>query len=151
MADKRDYYEVLGVAKNATEEELKKAYRKTAKKFHPDLNPDNAEAEAKFKEANEAYAVLSDPEKRQRYDQFGHAGVDQQGFDPSGFGRNFLAAVLADAERADKTLPRAARTFVIGSHSTSWKQPLAPKKSLMCHWKIPARPVMGRVLNPVQM
>ncbi|NCC83625.1 MAG: molecular chaperone DnaJ [Clostridia bacterium] len=86
MADKRDYYEVLGVAKNATEEELKKAYRKTAKKFHPDLNPDNAEAEAKFKEANEAYAVLSDPEKRQRYDQFGHAGVDQQGFDPSGFG-----------------------------------------------------------------
>ncbi len=86
MADKRDYYEVLGVSKTTSDEELKKAYRKTAKKYHPDLNPDNAEAEAKFKEANEAYAVLSDPDKRKRYDQYGHAGVDGQGFDTSGFG-----------------------------------------------------------------
>ena len=76
MADKRDYYEVLGVAKNATEEDLKKAYRKQAKKYHPDLNPGDKEAEAKFKEVNEAYEVLGDKEKRARYDQFGFAGVD---------------------------------------------------------------------------
>lgn len=76
MADKRDYYEVLGVSKGASDEELKKAFRKEAKKYHPDLHPGDKEAEAKFKEINEAYEVLSNPEKRQRYDQFGHAGVD---------------------------------------------------------------------------
>lgn len=75
MASKRDYYEVLGVAKNATEEELKKAYRKLAIKYHPDKNPGDKEAEEKFKEAAEAYSVLSDAQKRSRYDQFGHAGV----------------------------------------------------------------------------
>lgn len=81
MADqKRDYYEVLGVNKNATDDELKKAYRQVAKKYHPDLNPGDKEAEAKFKEANEAYAVLSDADKRRKYDQFGHAGVDGNGF-----------------------------------------------------------------------
>lgn len=79
MADKRDYYEVLGVSKSADDAELKKAYRKLAKKYHPDVNPGNAEAEAKFKEATEAYTILSDPEKRKTYDQFGHAAFEQGG------------------------------------------------------------------------
>ncbi|MBQ9354631.1 MAG: DnaJ domain-containing protein, partial [Clostridia bacterium] len=76
MADKRDYYEVLGVDKSVNDDDLKKAYRKAAKKYHPDLHPGDKEAEKKFKEVNEAYEVLSDKEKRARYDQFGHAGVD---------------------------------------------------------------------------
>ena len=76
MADKRDYYEVLGISKGASEDEIKKAYRKMAKQYHPDLNPGNAEAEAKFKECNEAYEVLSDADKKAKYDRFGHAGVD---------------------------------------------------------------------------
>ncbi len=79
MAEKRDYYEVLGVPKTATDAELKKAYRKLAKKYHPDTNPGDKEAEAKFKEASEAYAVLSDSQKRQQYDQFGHAAFEQGG------------------------------------------------------------------------
>ena len=79
MADKRDYYEVLGVDKNADEAALKKAYRVLAKKYHPDTNPGDKEAEAKFKEASEAYAVLSDPEKKKMYDQFGHAAFDGSG------------------------------------------------------------------------
>ena len=79
---KRDYYEILGVSKSSSADEIKKAYRKKAIKFHPDKNPDNKEAEEKFKEAAEAYEVLSNDEKKQRYDQFGHAGVDGQG----GFG-----------------------------------------------------------------
>src|SRR5947207_12516386 len=72
---KRDYYEILDVPKNASEADIKKAYRKMALKFHPDKNPDDKQAEEKFKEAAEAYEVLSTPEKRQRYDQFGHAGM----------------------------------------------------------------------------
>ena len=71
----RDYYEILGVSKNVSQDELKKAYRKVAMKYHPDRNPDNKEAEEKFKEAAEAYSILSDGEKRKSYDQFGHAGV----------------------------------------------------------------------------
>ena len=77
MADKRDYYEVLGISKGASESEIKKAYRSMAKKYHPDMNPGDSEAEAKFKEVNEAYAVLSDADKKAQYDQFGHAAFDQ--------------------------------------------------------------------------
>ncbi len=87
MADKRDYYEVLGVQKGATDAEIKKAYRGLAKKYHPDMNPGNAEAEAKFKEANEAYEVLSDSDKRAKYDQYGHAAFDPTaGAGAGGFG-----------------------------------------------------------------
>ena len=75
---KRDYYETLGVSKNADAKEIKKAYRKLAIKFHPDKNPGNKQAEDKFKEAAEAYDVLSNSEKKQRYDQFGHAGIDRK-------------------------------------------------------------------------
>ena len=91
MAEKRDYYEVLGVSKNASDDEIKKAYRKLAVKYHPDRNPGDKEAEAKFKEINEAHEVLSDKQKRARYDQFGHAGVGGAGFGGAGnpFGGGF--------------------------------------------------------------
>lgn len=83
---KRDYYEVLGVSKSASLDEIKKAYRKIAKENHPDVNPGDAKAEERFKEATEAYAVLSSPDKKAKYDQFGHAGVDFNGQGPGGFG-----------------------------------------------------------------
>lgn len=103
MAEKRDYYEVLGIGKNATDAEIKSAYRKLAKKYHPDLNPGDKEAEEKFKEVNEANDVLSDPQKRQRYDQFGFAGVDPNyaaanggGAGAGGFGGGFGGVDLGD-------------------------------------------------------
>ena len=86
MAEKRDYYEVLGLQKGASDDEIKKAFRKLAMKYHPDKNPGDKVAEEKFKEINEAYAVLSDSEQKAKYDQFGHAGVDPNSFAGGGFG-----------------------------------------------------------------
>ena len=97
MAEKRDYYEVLGVAKNANADEIKKAYRKAAIKYHPDKNPGDKEAEEKFKEAAEAYDVLSNPDKRARYDQFGHAGMGgAAGGGAGGFGGGFGGFSMED-------------------------------------------------------
>lgn len=96
MAEKRDYYEVLGVARTASDDEIKSAYRKLAKKYHPDLNPDDKTAEEKFKEVGEAYEILSDKEKRARYDQFGHAGVDPNYGAGGGFEGGFGGVDLGD-------------------------------------------------------
>lgn len=89
MGIKRDYYEVLGIDRNADAAAIKKAYRKLAKKYHPDTNKDHPEAEQKFKEVTEAYSVLSDPEKKKMYDQFGHAAFDESG---GGYGGPFPTA-----------------------------------------------------------
>ena len=94
MAEKRDYYEVLGVAKDADDSTLKHAYRQLAKKYHPDANPGDETAAEKFKEASEAYAVLSDPEKRKQYDQFGHAAFENGGAGAGGF--DFNSADFSD-------------------------------------------------------
>ncbi|MCL2033971.1 MAG: molecular chaperone DnaJ [Oscillospiraceae bacterium] len=98
MAEKRDYYEALGLAKGASDDDIKKAYRKLAKEYHPDLNPDNKEAEAKFKEIGEAYEILSDLQKKSRYDQFGHAGVDPSygggAYSAGGFGFEDLGDIF---------------------------------------------------------
>ncbi|HHV07740.1 MAG TPA: molecular chaperone DnaJ [Firmicutes bacterium] len=102
MAEKRDYYEVLGVPRTASQEEIKKAYRKQARKYHPDVNPGDPTAEEKFKEVNEAYEVLSDSQKKAQYDQFGHAAFDasafggQGGADFGGFGGNFGFDIFGD-------------------------------------------------------
>ena len=99
MAEKRDYYEVLGVPRTASEDEIKKAYRKLAKKYHPDLNPGDKQAEERFMEVNEAYEILSDKDKKARYDQFGHAGVDPNygaGAGAGGFGGGFGGGIDLD-------------------------------------------------------
>ena len=98
MSNKRDFYEILGVARNASDDEIKKSYRKLAMKYHPDRNPDSKEAEAKFKEAKEAYEMLSDPQKRAAYDQYGHAGVDPNmgGFGGGGQGFGGFSDAFGD-------------------------------------------------------
>ncbi len=124
---KRDYYEILGISKTADANEIKSAFRKLAKQYHPDLNPDNKEAEAKFKEVNEAYEVLSDPDKRAKYDQFGHAAFDQNaGFGGGGAGFNDFGDIFGDifgdffgggfggtGQRAQRTGPKAGSDLKI--------------------------------------
>ena len=125
MADKRDYYDVLGVAKSASDDEIKKAHRKLAKKYHPDLNRDNPEAAEKFKELNEAYEVLSDKDKRARYDQFGFAGVDPNygagqgggfgggfgGFDMGDLGDIFGSFFGGGSSRSRRNAPQRGETI----------------------------------------
>lgn len=94
MADKRDYYEVLGVGKDVSDDELKKVYRQLARKYHPDLHPDDPTAEEKFKEITEAYEVLSNPEKRQVYDQYGHEGLESGGMGPGAGGFSDVSEIL---------------------------------------------------------
>ena len=125
MADKRDYYEVLGVQKTASADDIKKAYRSLARKYHPDLHPDDKDCAEKFKEVNEAYEILSDPSKKERYDQFGHAGVDPNyggggfsggaGFNPFGdmgdifenlFGGGFGGGFSSGSTRSRASAPR---------------------------------------------
>src|SRR6476660_8451859 len=96
VAEKRDYYEVLGVARHATGDDIKKAYRQAALKYHPDRNPGSTEAEARFKEAAEAYEVLGDPEKRQRYDRYGFQGVRGAAHDFSGMGVEDIFSMFND-------------------------------------------------------
>jgi len=117
---KRDYYEVLGISKNCSEAELKKAYRRAAQKHHPDRNQDNKDAEEKFKECKEAYEILNDSQKRAAYDQFGHAGVDSS----MGGGRGHPgAADVAVVVSASTVVPTCATTW-----SCRWKMRLpAPR------------------------
>jgi molecular chaperone DnaJ len=111
---KRDYYEILGVERSADEREIKKAYKRLAMKFHPDRNPDNPESEEKFKEAKEAYEILSDAQKRAAYDKFGHAGVDPNQAGPGGFGGNadfgdVFGDIFGDIFGGGRRTQRAAR------------------------------------------
>lgn len=123
MADKRDYYEVLGVSKSASDDEIKKAHRKLAKKYHPDLNKDNPDAAEKFKELNEAYEVLSDKDKKAKYDQFGFAGVDPNygggsggfdgfgGFDMGDLGDIFGSFFGGSSTRSRRNAPQRGETL----------------------------------------
>ena len=116
MAEKRDYYEVLGVSKTATPEEIKKAYRKKAIQYHPDKNPGDKEAEEKFKEAAEAYDVLSDSEKRAKYDQFGHS-MGPQGFGGGGGYGGFSGKAVGSGIRAATAGTAAVRNIDIAHTS----------------------------------
>lgn len=142
---KRDYYEVLGVSKSADEKEIKSAFRKLAKQYHPDLNPDNKEAEAKFKEVNEAYEVLSDAEKKAKYDQFGHAAFDQnQGFGGGGASYGDFGDIFGDifgdffgggsgfggGGRAQRTGPKAGSDLKIKLDITFEEAAFGTKKEI---------------------
>ncbi|MCL1829956.1 MAG: molecular chaperone DnaJ [Oscillospiraceae bacterium] len=132
MAEKRDYYEVIGVDRNATDDQIKAEYRKKAKKYHPDLNPDDKDAEVKFKELGEAYEILSDKEKKARYDQFGHAGVDPSyGAGRSAYGGGF------SMDLGDLFGSIFGAGFGGSTQSSRRYNPSAPRKGNDIHVSIP--------------
>lgn len=123
MANKRDYYDVLGVSKGASEDEIKKAFRSVAKKYHPDMHPGDAECEEKFKEAQEAYAVLSDADKRAQYDQYGHAafdgsmgggGFDFSSMDMSDIFEDILGGFFGGGSRRNSNGPQEGASIRVG-------------------------------------
>ncbi len=128
---KRDYYEVLGVERIATEDDIKKAYRKQAVKYHPDKNPGDKAAEDKFKEIGEAYEALSDPQKRAAYDQYGHAAFDSRmrgGGRAGGFHDPFFSMTSSAAVAAIPAAPSADRTSATTWRSTFWKRLTVAKR-----------------------
>jgi molecular chaperone DnaJ len=154
---KRDYYEVLGVGKSTSAQDIKKAYRRIAMKYHPDRNSDDANADEKFKEASEAYEILSDAEKRQAYDQYGHAGVDPQmgggGFQGGGFSdilatcsAIFSAVAAVAAVGADKD--RSAGQIYVTHLKSRWKTRSAVKQQKLRSPRYSiATPATARVQN----
>ena len=130
MAEKRDYYEVLGLSKGASEDELKQAFRKLSRKYHPDFNPGDKEAEEKFKEINEAYEVLSDPDKKSRYDQFGHAGVDPS-YGGGGFGGGFSGGFGDMGDISD-----IFSSFFGGFGGSTRSNPNAPRRGQDIHTSV---------------
>ena len=137
MAAKRDYYEVLGIDRTATEADIKKAYRRLAKQYHPDVNKGDSDAEAKFKEISEAYSILSDSEKRANYDRFGHAAFDgNSGFSGfGGFGFGGLDDLLRVLWGLEGTEPPSVPVPSVGMISSMpwksllWRLPLAPPRN----------------------
>jgi len=152
---KRDYYEVLGVDRSASDQEVKKAYRKLAMKYHPDRNPDDADADSKFKEATEAYDVLMDKDKRAAYDQFGHAGVDQSmggGGSKAAISATFLgmcSVIFLVAVVVVEAVPSAAPTCATPSRSVSKKPSGAPRPRFACPHYSTVIPVMAVVPSRV--
>ena len=164
MANKRDYYEVLGVKKDATDAELKKAYRKMAVKYHPDQNPGDKDAEEKFKEVNEAYEVLSDSQKRAQYDQFGHAAFEQGGMGGGGgfySGQGFDMGDLGDifgsmfgfggfgGGGAKRNGPRRGKDVNVSIQLTFEEAVLAAKKKFPLQFMMNVKPAMVQARRQV--
>ena len=151
MAEKRDYYQVLGVDKSASAEDIRRAYRKLAAQYHPDRNPGDKSAEEKFKEIGEAYEVLSDPEKRQRYDQYGFQGTDPN-FNPGGFGGfgggfggfddlgDIFGSFFGGGQRANQNAPRRGENVGVRLDLTFEEAAFAARRRCRCPVSRPARP-----------